>query len=185
MFICNFKLNKKKISKIILIVAGIICFILLSLAIAEFVNKLQNNTAITTVSDVIPSPEVANLTEENYTNILKEVHENLNTYLGQQISFTGYVYRVADLKENQFILAREMIINSKNQTVVVGFLCELDNAKDYKDNTWIKITGTIQKGYYYGDIPYIDISNIEEVSKPEKEFVSLPDDAYIPTAVIY
>ena len=63
MFICNFKLNKKKISKIILIVAGIICFILLSLAIAEFVNKLQNNTAITTVSDVIPSPEVANLTE--------------------------------------------------------------------------------------------------------------------------
>ena len=185
MFICNFKLNKKKISKLILLIGAIICIILFSIAIFEFVKKVNENTNVTTVSDIIPSPDVATLTEENYTNILKEVHENLEAYLGQQICFTGYVYRVADLKENQFILAREMIINSKKQTVVVGFLCELDNAKDFEDNTWIKITGTIKKGYYYGDIPYLDITNIEEVQKPEKEFVNLPDDAYIPTAVIY
>lgn len=184
MFICNFKLNKKIISKIILILACIICFILLAIAISEFIFKVKNND-ITTVSDTIPSPEIANLTEENYTNILKEVHENLETYIGQKISFTGYVYRVADLKENQFILAREMIINSKNQTVVVGFLCQVDNAQNFKDDTWVKITGTIEKGYYYGDIPYINISNIEEVSKPEQEFVSPPDDSYVPTAVIY
>ena len=185
MFIYNLKLNKKKVSKIILVLAAIICFILLALAISEFVQKINNVQDVTTVSDIIPSPEIAYLTEENYTNILKQVHENLDTYLGQQISFTGYVYRVADLKDNQFILAREMIINSKNQTVVVGFLCELENAKNFQDNTWVKITGTIEKGYYYGDIPYINISNIEEVSKLEKEFVSIPDDAYIPTAVIY
>ena len=184
MFICNFKLNKKIISKIILVLACIICFILLAIAISEFIFKVKNND-ITTVSDTIPSPEIANLTEENYTNILKEVHENLETYIGQKISFTGYVYRVADLKENQFILAREMIINSKNQTVVVGFLCQVDNAQNFKDDTWVKITGTIEKGYYYGNIPYINISNIEEVSKPEQEFVSLPDDSYVPTAVIY
>ena len=185
MFIYNLKLNKKKVSKIILIIAAIICFILLALAISEFVQKINNTQDVTTVSDIIPSPEIAYLTDENYTNILKQVHENLDTYLGQQISFTGYVYRVADLKDNQFILAREMIINSKNQTVVVGFLCESENAKNFQDNTWVKITGTIEKGYYYGDIPYINISNIEEVSKPEQEFVSIPDDAYIPTAVIY
>ena len=184
MFICNFKLNKKIISKLILIIACIICFILLAIAISELITKIKNNE-VTTVSDTIPSPEIANLTEENYTNILKEVHENLETYLGQRISFTGYVYRVADLKENQFILAREMIINSKNQTVVVGFLCQVDNAQNFKNDTWVKITGTIEKGYYYGDIPYINISNIEEVQKPEKEFVSPPDDSYIPTAVIY
>ena len=185
MFICNLKLNKKKISKFILILACIICFIILAIAISGFIEKIRSTTPPTTVSDTIPSPGVANLTEENYTNILKEVHENLKTYLGQKISFTGYVYRVADLKENQFILARDMIINSKNQTVVVGFLCQLDNAKNFKDGSWINITGTIEKGYYYGDIPYINISNIEEVSKPQQEFVLPPDDSYIPTAVIY
>ena len=185
MIVFNFKLNKKMISKIILIIACLICFIFLAIAISQFISKVKNNNQVTTVSDTIPSPEIANLTEKNYTNILKEVHENLETYLGQKISFTGYVYRVADLKENQFILARDMIINSKNQTVVVGFLCESDKATNFKDNSWVKITGTIEKGYYYGDIPYINISNIEEVEKPEQEFVSPPDDSYIPTAVIY
>lgn len=185
MIICNFKLNKKIISKIILIITCLICFILLAIAISQFITRVKNNNEVTIVSDTIPSPEIANLTEANYTNILKEVHENLETYLGQKISFTGYVYRVADLKENQFILARDMIINSKNQTVVVGFLCQVNNAQNFKDNSWVKITGTIEKGYYYGDIPYINISNIEEVSKPEQEFVSPPDDSYIPTAVIY
>ena len=36
----------------------------------------------------------------------------------------GIVYRVSDLKENQFVLARDMIISSNRQYVVVGFfLC--------------------------------------------------------------
>ena len=48
------------------------------------------------------------MTDENYTNVLKEVHENLDTYVGQKICYTGYVYRVADLPENQFVLARDM-----------------------------------------------------------------------------
>ena len=185
MFIFNFKLNKKKLSKLLLFLACIFCFILLAIAISNFITKIKSSTKTTIVSDIIPYPETANLTEENYTNILKSVHENLKTYLGQKISFTGYVYRVADLKDNQFILARDMIINSKNQTVVVGFLCQSDNAKNFKDGAWINITGTIEKGYYYGDIPYIDISEIKEVQKPEIEFVSPPDDAYIPTTVIY
>lgn len=81
-----------------------------------FGNSSKENT---TILDEIPSPEIATLSSENYTDILKEVHENLNDYIGQKISFIGYVYRVSDLEENQFILARDMVINSKNQTVVV------------------------------------------------------------------
>ena len=36
----------------------------------------------------------------------------------------GYVFRANDFKENQFVLARDMIISSNLQTLVVGFLCE-------------------------------------------------------------
>jgi len=56
----------------------------------------------------MPSNEIAYLTDENYTNILKAVHENLDTYIGQKISYIGYVYRVSDIEDNQFILARDM-----------------------------------------------------------------------------
>ena len=146
---------------------------------------LASNSEKTTVSDIIPSPDVAILNNENYTNVLKEVHDNLSTYIGQQISFSGYVYRVADLKDNQFILARDMIINNKNQTVVVGFLCTYENAKNFANDTWINITGTIEKGDYYGEIPIIKITKIEEISIPNEPFVGPPSDTYVPTAIIY
>ena len=123
MFICNFKVNKKKIVKFFILLASIIVLIMLAVIISKVFNEVQeieNENNI--VSDTIPSPDIAELTAENYTDILKEVHEDLETYIGQKISFTGYVYRVDDLEEDEFILARDMVINSKNQTVVVRFL---------------------------------------------------------------
>ncbi|MCI8310309.1 MAG: hypothetical protein HFJ45_09190 [Clostridia bacterium] len=187
MFICNFKVDKKKLTKILILIFAIIALILLAISISKIFTEIKNNSEPqnTTVSDTIPSPDVAVLNENNYTDILKEVHENLNTYIGQKISFTGYVYRVADLKENEFILARDMIINSKNQTVVVGFLCKCENAQNYTNDSWVTITGNIEKGYYYGDIPIINITNIEEASIPTNPLVNPPSDTYVPTAVIY
>ena len=187
MFIYNFKLNKKGIWKILIAIFSVICLILLAISISKLLSELKEESKKETIKDgfSIPSPDVAELTSENYCNILQEVHENLDTYIGQKISFTGYVYRVADLKENQFILARDMIINSKNQTVVVGFLCESENAKDLVNDTWIKITGTIKKGNYYGEIPILQIESLEETAVPNDRFVSPPSDSYLPTAVIY
>lgn len=186
MFICNFKINQKKVVKIFIIIASIIVLGLLAFIISQIWNNIQNiSSENTLVSDEIPSPDVAKITSENYTNILKEVHENLDTYIGQKISFMGYIYRVDDLKENQFILARDMIINSKNQTVVVGFLCEYENASEFENNTWVDLTGEITKGYYYGDIPVLKITSIEKCNEPEDPYVEVPSDSYVPTAVIY
>lgn len=138
-----------------------------------------------TVDDSITPPNIANISDNNYTNILKEVHDDLNSYIGQTISFTGFVYRVSDIKDDEFILARNMIINSNNQTVVVGFLCKCTNAKNFADGTWVNITGTISKGDYHGEIPVLQITNISSTTKPENEFVYPPDDYYIPTSVIF
>ena len=129
-----------------------------------------------------PKKEDYEIPASNYTSILKAVHDDLGTYIGQKITFTGYVYRVYDLPENEFVLARNMQVSSNFQTVVVGFLCSADNAKDYKDGTWVKITGTITKGYYHGDIPLIEIDKIEEVQKPKDDIVYPPDNFYIPTS---
>ena len=160
MIICNFKLNKKAIFKTVLGIMTIIC---ISIGIAGIYNVLNsmeqkdNNF----VNDSIPSSEVATLTAENYTNILKEVHDDIDTYVGQKISFSGYVYRVS-------------------------FLCSSEKAKDYKTYSWVNITGEITKGSYNNSyIPILKITAIEETNKPENANVTLPDDEYVPTAVIY
>ena len=94
------------------------CTILFGISVYKIFIKNVFSENIT-VDDSITPPNIANISDNNYTNILKEVHDDLNSYIGQTISFTGFVYRVSDIKDDEFILARNMIINSDNQTVVV------------------------------------------------------------------
>lgn len=185
MFVCNIKLNKKSILKFVIAIFAIICVSLLILSVYKICKEIEKDKANVFIEDEIASSEIANLTSENYTNVLKAVHENIDNYIGQKISFSGYVYRVTDLKENEFILARDMKLNS-NQTVVVGFLAYSEKAKEFENYTWINITGTIEKSIYRNEnIPRLKIESIEKIDKPEKDKVKLPDDFFVPTAVIY
>lgn len=181
MFVFNIKVNGSKIFKNFFV--GIIILLIIILCIVVFkvfsgANTSENNSCL-------PKNSISKIAPKNYTNILKAVHDNIDSYIGKKINFTGYVYRVLDLQDNQFILARDMIINSNFQTVIVGFLCEYDNSKNFENNTWIEITGEITKGNYHGDMPIIKITQINTVDKPSsEEYVYPPDDSYIPTAGI-
>ena len=175
MFIYNFKFDKKKLAKVLFII--ILIIVTLYFLISAY--RIYTNTF--RVKDEIKN-EVQYLQANNYTNILKCVHENIDDYIGKEICFTGYVYRLSDFTENQFVLARDMIISSDNQSLVVGFLCDCKSAKEYNDNDWVEITGKITKGNYHGDLPIIKISKIEKIEKPETNiYVYPPDDTYVST----
>ena len=75
-----------------------------------------------------------------------------------------------------------MIISSDYQSVVVGFLCDYKNAKDFENNCWVEITGEVIKGDYHGDMPIVKIIDIKKTDKPNEEFVYPPDESYIPTS---
>ena len=173
MFVYNIKINGAKTFKTIFIIILILLLFIMGSVMWRFVNASKEKTDI-----------VCDIKASNYTNILKATHENINNYVGVKIHFTGYVYRVLDLKDNQFVLARDMIISSNYQAVVVGFLCEYDKAKNFNDDTWVEITGEITKGDYHGDMPIVKITNIQETNKPSEEYVYPPDESYIPTEVI-
>ena len=170
MFVYNIKINGTKTFKTIFIIILILLLFIMGSVMWRFVNASKEKTDI-----------VCDIKASNYTNILKATHENINNYVGVKIHFTGYVYRVLDLKDNQFVLARDMIISSNYQAVVVGFLCEYDKAKNFNDDTWVEITGEITKGDYHGDMPIVKITNIQETNKPSEEYVYPPDESYIPT----
>lgn len=180
MFIYNVKVNGKLCFKIIMIIMGLIVFTIFALSIYKLF--LAQEEIITTNDDLRHS-NVTEITPNNYTNILKAVHENLDSYLGKEIKFSGYVYRVIDFSDNQFVLARDMIINS--QSYVVGFLSEYDKIRNFEDGTWVEITGTISKGKYHNKtIPIIKIDNLTTIEKPEDDFVLPPSNTYIPTSAI-
>lgn len=179
MFVYNVKLNSKNIVKISLILISIIVVIFFLLSIYKILSSSFN------VDDEIPEPDVAYLESAEYTNVLKSVYENIDTYVGQKINFTGYVYRNVDFSETQFVLARDMVIEGRAEALIVGFLCSHKEANTYADGTWVEITGKITKGSYKGNIPIIQVTKIKQVEKPTDEFVCPPDATYIPTGIIY
>lgn len=193
MFVFNLKVNGKKLFKIFLILLSIITIILFILSVYNIFKTIYSDSSLNTlekenitVNDYIMQSEVSEISSKNYTNVLKQIHENIDSYIGRKISFTGYIYKIDALKQNQFVLARNMIINSASQSVIVGFLCEYDNIDTFKELSWIHVTGVIEKGSLDGDdIPILKITDIKETNKPKDEFVYPPDDTYIPTSVLY
>ena len=175
MFVFNIKVNGSKLFKNFFVGVIILLIIILCVVIYKVFDGADTHNCI-------PKNGISEISPKNYTNVLKAVHENIDSYVGKKISFTGYVYRVLDLQDNQFVIARDMLINSNSQTVVVGFLCEYDEAKTFDNDTWINITGEIIKGDYHGDMPIVRIIEINVVDKPtQEEYVLPPDDTYIPT----
>ncbi len=179
MFIYNLKLSGSTLYKILF--AIIIIFVISLCGVVGY--KIY--TASIKVNDNFTQKEVYEPTNKNYSTILKTVHDDIDSYIGKKIKFSGFVYRVYDLDKEQFVLGRNMIISSDLQTVVVGFLCHYKDAINFRDNQWITIEGTITKGSYHGDMPILEITSIKAIEKPNDEYVYPPDEEYIPTSAIF
>lgn len=183
MFIYNFKINGGRALKIIIVLLSL--FMLGVFAISIY--RIFFTEGKFLVKDKIQAKEVTEIETENYTNILQAVHDNPESYIGMKITFTGYIYRLIDFKEEQFVIARDMFINeSKTQSVVVGFLCQYKNADNFGDGEWVNITGTIEKGKYHNEeIPIVKVTDVQKAIEPENSFVNPPSNTYIPTSGIF
>ncbi len=194
MFIYNFKINGTKVFKvffsfIIILVIIILCICSYRIFNGANIDQSIDGTSNTSpdsneedvfvVSDDITETSASVITRENYTTILDDACKNVDKYVGEKITFTGYVYRINDLPKNQFVLARNMLMSSNTEYVVVGFICEGENVEKFENNSWVKVTGEIEKGAYHGsDMPIVKITEISLTNKPneDEEFVNSPNN---------
>lgn len=180
MFIYNIKINGGIALKAIIVILSI--FMLFVFGISVY--KIFFTSGKFELNDKIQAKEITEINSDNYANILQAVHDDLDSYVGVKIKITGYVYRLIDFEENQFVIARDMYINKeKTQSVVVGFLAQYKNTKNLKNGEWVKLTGVIEKGKYHNEeVPIIKVTELEIVNAPEDSFVIPPSDTYIPTS---
>lgn len=113
------------------------------------------------------------LDENNFTETLKNVHDNIDSNVGKSIKLSGFVFRLPDFRSNYFVCGRNMLLD--NEEKVVGFLCTYNQDVELADGEWIEITGTIIKGYYTTDMPVIEIESINKITAPTNTFVKTPD----------
>lgn len=158
MFICNLKLNLKKI---------LIISVVIIMAVALFfeISNMQGAKKASNIDYV--------LSEENFTEILKSVHDNIDENVGKTIKMSGFVFRLPDFRSSYFVCGRNMMLDDAEK--VVGFLCTHNEQIELKDSEWVEVTGTIVKGYYVSDMPVIQVTKIEKITAPANTFVKTPD----------
>ena len=187
MFIFNFKVDGNKISKILFAIMILIILIIFIIGVYNiFIKEKTDNKEKVKVNDDIPSNDVFEINNSNYTNILQAANDDIDSYIGCKIHFSGYVYRLIDFNDNQFVLARDMLIPTNNdKSLVVGFLCNLDSAKDFEDGAWVDVVGEITKGNFNGEIAIVNVISIERIEEPQDKFVDPPDNTYILTSNMF
>lgn len=162
MFVVNFKLNLKKILGICVVIA-----VVSALLIEYVTNGYDLASAAAMKKDESKYDYI--LTEENFIQILKEVHENIPASINKTIKMSGFVFRMDDFKDNIFVCGRNTIVNGED--TVAGFLCESADAPKLKDNEWIEITGIIKEGTYHTTMPIIKVGSIKKITAPANTFV--------------
>jgi len=178
MFIYNLKLDKNTITRAFIAISMIIICLILMYSVYIIFFK-STSTCDSTQNEII------DLNESNYTNVLKSANENIDSYIGKKIRVTGYVYRLIDFNESQFVVARDMKFNENSNSIIVGFLCESKESSKFSDGTWVEVVGTIKKGRFTDELAVLDIVTIKETDKPANIFVNPPDKTYIPTTNIF
>lgn len=165
MFVCNVKVSIKKIMIILGIVAVAIA---ISLELGLFgSNKGKNVNIYSEDFDYV-------ITEVNFTNMLKKIHENIDDNIGKTVNISGFVFTMPDFKDNYFVCGRNMILSGNEK--VVGFLCNYDKAHELLESEWVEITGVIEKGFYQTNMPVIKVKNINKITAPENTFVNPPSN---------
>ena len=158
MFVLNFKLDYRKI---------LIAFVVIALIVATIIGFGSNKTSSVATNDATNFDYV--LTDENFTEMLKNIHENIDANLNKTVSLTGFVFRMPDFKDGYFVCGRNTIVDTQDK--VAGFLCQSDEESKLLDNEWVEITGVIIKGEYNGEMPIIKVGSIKKVVAPANTFV--------------
>lgn len=135
--------------------------------------KTQNNGENTSLC---MENNIIKVNVQNFVSSLDELINNCSEYDGRKIEIDGFVYKNAtlNLNENQFIIARYMMVCCAADMQIAGLRCEYDlqSQPSYDLDTWVKIKGTIKTDIYEGvSDPLVIIDTIEIDSNPDTSYV--------------
>lgn len=140
-------------------------------------NTAQTNTKVTKGNSIMTENKEIVLTEKNFFTFLNGINDDPSKFKNYKITLTGFVYKDATIKPNQFVIARMLMVCCAADTQVVGFLCDYDGQNLDKD-TWIQITGVLDTTNYTDSsskenslIPLIKVKSIKKINTPTSKYV--------------
>ncbi|MDQ2087637.1 TIGR03943 family protein [Herbivorax sp. ANBcel31] len=101
-----------------------------------------------------------------------ELYINQRRYIGKEIEVVGFVFRMDDFNESEFVPARFIMTCCAADMQPGGFLCRYENASQFEDAEWVKVIGTVEQITFRDQpMPVIVAHSVEHTEKPDNEYV--------------
>ena len=77
-------------------------------------SQCDNDINQNDISNNKSNNKILEINSNNFTTFLKNCNENIDSYVGKSVHISGFVYRLSDFAQNQFVVARLMPIHYEN-----------------------------------------------------------------------
>ncbi|TYQ12700.1 UNVERIFIED_CONTAM: putative membrane protein [Acetivibrio alkalicellulosi] len=122
--------------------------------------------------DIIRDDGTILMNDDSFMYWYEELYINQKRYIGREIEVIGFVFRMDDFNQSEFVPARFMMVCCAADMQPGGFLSRYENASQFADNSWVKVVGTIEQTVFRNQsMPVIIAHTVEQVEKPEMEYV--------------
>lgn len=118
---------------------------------------------------VLPMIEVR---PDIYMEVLSAIVSFKEAFMGKEIEINGFVYRESGLPDHQFVIGRIAVQCCTADATPYGVLAEYEGAPELKNDTWMKLKGTIGEAEYNGNV-------IIKIDVSESSVIEAPDNPYI------
>ncbi|MEL3972503.1 TIGR03943 family protein [Rossellomorea oryzaecorticis] len=110
--------------------------------------------------------------DEQYIQTLSVVDESLDEYVGKEIQLTGFVYKDEGFAEDELVISRFTVTCCVADASVYGILARDGDLGKLEPDTWINVSGIIDKTDFNGmQMPVIKNPVFEVVDPPENPYV--------------
>ncbi len=112
------------------------------------------------------------VTEKQFIETLTTLDLYRQPFLGKQVVLSGFVYREPEMSSSQFALSRFAMNCCSADALPYGLMVSYMQAEKYKDDAWLKITGTLELTQYNGNpVLQIKASGLENIPAPDSPYV--------------
>ncbi|MGG7099045.1 TIGR03943 family putative permease subunit [Clostridium sardiniense] len=108
------------------------------------------------------------LNSDNYSRLFQQLMQNPSSYKGEKIQTEGFIYKQKNFKNDEFVIAREVMTCCIADIQIAGPMCQYDKTVDLKENDWFRIEGTID---IKDNMPIIKVEKLTSVIKPKSEYI--------------
>ena len=120
------------------------------------------------------SKQKINITNKSYATFYIDAMENIDRYIGKNVSLTAMVMKKSEDNSNTLVIGRFVMTCCADDMSVFGFICDFDSETDLDLDDWIFVNAIVEKEYaekYDTWYPVLHIASYNKCEAPQNEVI--------------